>query len=250
MTQSEFETLLRVPPPADGSLPPPLTDITVVRTATGDAYWVRAMRRYLSPDRAAYEYRPEWLALRQRQYRPLDPSIAPHAKAPGADYTVRDYLRDVSAKHPHVKRRYAWEHDPKLAPPIYAALGAVILGAAWPLALSFMVGAGLGRREQNDYDLSRFGSSEKSNQANPSTDQTEADRQRLAQIESDLAANLSAGASPPNSSPADRPAPAPVRTLDAPPLEVPSPQDPHADKHYAGDYYPTEAHAPHPPSNK
>jgi hypothetical protein len=116
-----------------------------------------------------------------------------------APANVMAYMDQLGPSH-RVSYTYAWFADTPLRLAVYTVAGALVVGGAWPLALSLLVGAGLGR-------------------VPPS---------RVV----DQEALVPDGTT-------DQPPPQP-----AVPAELPQPAEHAEHKHYAGIYYPTEAHVP------
>ena len=221
--QEDFERLLRAPP-ALGQYPA-LDHINIIPIE--GVYWVRAQRRYPLADGRGFEYRTEWLALRNLAYAPLDKSIQTSSSTL---YTVRDYLKGVSAQFPQVSYRYAWERDRKIAVPLSALVGALVIGGLWPILLRSLVAA---ETPADDYDLSRFSSS-------PTTEEPPANQQKLLALESELESKLAANSLP--SQPAASLPPEPPKVLHDTPL-APVADCTEEKKDYEGEFYPTEAHA-------
>ncbi len=237
MGQDEFERLL-ASSSAYGKYPA-LEEINVI--PVDDVYWVRAQRRYPAADGSGFEYRTEWLALRERQYRPINASLSANVNVNRAEFTVRDFLASAAARDPHIRYRYAWERDMRFALPAWALGGALLLGGVWPWALGVMLGAGLGRPDP-EYDLSRFAPEAPHNDAK--TELSPHERQRLAALEAEMEARLRESESPASDAQrASAPPPAAVPLSDTP-LEIPPPRV-EAPKHYDGEFYPTETHVKH-----
>jgi len=223
MGQDEFERLL-ASSSAYGKYPA-LEEINVIPAADG----------------SGFEYRTEWLALRERQYRPINASLSANVNVNRAEFTVRDFLASAAARDPHIRYRYAWERDMRFALPAWALGGALLLGGVWPWALGVMLGAGLGRPDP-EYDLSRFAPEAPHNDAK--TELSPHERQRLAALEAEMEARLRESESPASDAQrASAPPPAAVPLSDTP-LEIPPPRV-EAPKHYDGEFYPTETHVKH-----
>jgi hypothetical protein len=175
----------------------------------------------------------------------------PQENAPGdasATTTVQEYLAHVASQHDHVTFRYAWWRETTAIYTI-CVLGAVaVIGGIWPIVINLLVGAGFGRRSEPDpeYDLSRFGQGQEESKAGKK-EMTEADYDQLKALEAELERNLqpsgsgAAGQVGPGEGP-----PAAVRALSGVPLEASSLAQQQEDKDYAGEFYPTVAHAPKP----
>lgn len=235
MGQAEFERLLQSPP-AMGKYAA-LDEINIV--PVGDVYWVRGQRRYPLADGGGFEYRTEWLALRERQYRPIDPAMKPREAGQGGEYTVRTFLADAAARDPRLRYRYAWEKDTKIVWPVCVLGGALLLGGVWPWMLRVLIGAPAGNG--SNYDLSRFASQP----ADAAPPPTKAEQRRLVELETEMEAGLRAAASAPPASQAKPDAPSTVK-LDGVPLSpvAPKSEDP---RRYDGEFYPTETHVKREP---
>lgn len=236
MGQKEYELMLRTKP--DDPQTPALDEITVV--PVGDVYWVSAQRRYVAADGRHYEYRPEWLALKQRQYQPL----GDFSERGGPGYDVRTYLADMTAKYPHIHFRYAWEREPKYQLMMWTGGGLLLIGVVWPILLRLLIGAGFGKAPaEAKYDLSRFGGSGGGGEKQDEI-MSEKDQRRLSELDAEMQRSLTAESGPPLNASEPPPAesqPAELRgeALAAPPVET------RTQKEYGGEFYPTEAHAPH-----
>jgi hypothetical protein len=148
-----------------------------------------------------------------------------------------------------IEYKYDWLKSPKGAYTVFPAVGLAAIGIVWPTVLGLLTGMGLGRppSEKSDYDLSRFKDG-KEKAVNAKRAVTQADVDQLAQVEAELEAKLKEGAKPraPGQE-APAAAPAPVKALNAGPLEqapaaaatAAKPKGFGADH---GDYYPTEVH--------
>jgi hypothetical protein len=236
MGQAEFEHLLAAPP-ALGKYAA-LEEINIIPVDA--AYWVRAQRRYPAADGSGFEYRTEWLALRERQYRPINASLSANATMNRAEFTVRDFLADAAARDPHIHYRYAWERDARFALPVWALGGALLIGGVWPWALGVMYGAGLGP-EGRAYDLSRFAPEVAVAHAGAELSATE--RDRLVALEAEMEDRLriadgSGAEQPPMQATSDLPT---TPQLSGEPLEA-QPHPVAQEKQFGGEFYPTETH--------
>ncbi|MGH7178428.1 MAG: hypothetical protein ACREJC_13705 [Tepidisphaeraceae bacterium] len=180
---------------------------------------------------------------------PYRPTLNPPSPV-NANLTIADYLASVQKKYPHVGYRRGWESERPVALSIGALFGALVIGGAWPTLLNLLVGAGMGpkhrERKKPEYDLSRFGKSKPEPQKpKPGRVVTEADRAQLEKVtrayESELAgAGLSHSATPQGGA-----SQAPVRKLEAGPLEIaPTMKNPDDDDEIEvkGEYYPVLIH--------
>jgi hypothetical protein len=182
---------------------------------------------------------------------PYEPLSSPRGNRP-ADWeqsgrTVRDYLNHMAGTHDHVSYRYAWTSQPLYRYLIWTAGAVLAIGIVWPSIISLLTGGGLGRRgaTEPEYDLSRFQSDPAPPQRQPAS-MTQEEADHLASLEAELERKL-AGRSDDAiaADPAPEAAPEqPVRRLDARPLEGAPVESPQQRKDYAGEFYPTVAHAP------
>jgi hypothetical protein len=234
MGQADFERLLQAPPVLGKYAA--LDEINIV--PVGDVYWVRGQRRYPLADNSGFEYRTEWLALRERQYRPIDPALHPREAGQGGEYTVRTFLADAAARDPRVRYRYAWEKDARIVWPA-CLLGGALIGAMWAglLRLLIVVPSGDGL----NYALPQVAS----HAADAAPPPTEAEQRYLIALEAEMEAKLRAGATAPPPSQAKPHAPSAVK-LDGVPLApvATKSEDP---KRYNGEFYPTETHVKREP---
>jgi hypothetical protein len=151
---------------------------------------------------------------------------------PTPTYSLRDYIDGKAVRKGNPPRkiplspyRYAWWAVPGLAPLLWMGGGLLLIGGVWPIVLSALISAGYGRvREEPGTDLSKV-------------------RSDTAPGEEPL---VFAGASEEEAKATIAEAPAP-----APPGPAPLSSEALAtiaaaaaeEKHYAGSFYPTAAHA-------
>jgi len=144
-----------------------------------------------------------------------------------AGATVLDYLNNAKTVNPLLTYRFAWEYQSQWYTVLWGLGGLVLIGGIWPSVLQLLIGAGLGRppksateKENEDY-LSRFGKGKKQPQrVLAATGPTDADNQRLDEmnnaLESELAAaGVFATASSTAASSDDSVAAAPIKPLTA-----------------------------------
>jgi len=261
MGQQEFEEGLRATP-RDGL--PVLDNVTVYPGSAGE------------PDLVTMDLRADWglyarirdaqsgtarANTRQVKYvqhrfyarKPFKPLIpVPGAAAvPGATYTVRDYLKDLSKTEAGAaaKYRYAWWREPAKRVALWTAGSTLLIGGVWPTVLNLLTGAGFGRRAPRDpnYDLDRFKSESDAGKSDAPTADAGAVDDHVRKLEEELAKGLAAGV---GAAGRDQPAqPQPVKPLVAAPLEAPAAAG-DEDKEYQGEFYPVvKPHhdEPHPP---
>ena len=84
--------------------------------------------------------------------------MAGSAPAPRADFTIRDYIDQLRKNHSEITYRYAWWNLPTAAAAIWGGGAVLLIGGIWPTLVSLMIGAGLGRKkdQESEYDLDRF----------------------------------------------------------------------------------------------
>lgn len=167
--------------------------------------------------------------------------------------TPAQFLDWVAAKHPNlkVKYEYAWWTTARAQFGIWMIGGLVAMGFIWPTTINLMLYRRPWRPKkprEEEYDLDRFGQDPEKSASGPTpeTDQANAAAldSNIEEMEAQLAAS-SASASPDTASGETSIAQTPVRKLDGGPLEAPQEQQSAEDKKdYAGQFYPTVAHAP------
>jgi len=133
---------------------------------------------------------------------------------------------------------------------VYALWGGgafAAVGLVWPLVMTLLVGAGLGREPDPEYDLSRFKGSAKPVEVKKKT-ATEEDMARLAALEAEMEARLMKDAKPREAHPVAAAAPAPaIRKLESGSAAQEAKAGEAADPNKAfgidrEDFYPTEIH--------
>jgi hypothetical protein len=244
---SEFERML-VAKPHQGK---PLLKNIQVHAMRDGSYWLTAQQ--LLGDKSPGSAEATYVPVRIHAPTPYVPAGSPAAK-PDPRFTVIDYLEMVQAKHTSVDFSTRWWDREPLRSLLHAAVGAALLGGLVPFLMPLLTGGiRSDHSEREEYDLSRFGRGK----PQPSTvvlrrGPTEQDIQKLRQVEAELERNLASGGAALNStvslpaSGAANPSTSQqsVRPLTAGPLEsATTPEDKHKEqKHYAGEYYPTETH--------
>ncbi len=226
VNQSVFENDLRVPPLAGK---PYVKGIVLHRAQT---FANLDIVSFWGMDPATGEYR-QFRLVAPRPYRPLAARIVP-----AANYNVAEFLRDAAATNPAIAFQNAWWDAPAIAICLWALLGAVVIGGIWPTVLDLIYGRN--RTPREEYDLNRFG---KYAELKTNSAVTANDTQRLAELEAEMSRALANSKDEPSTSVAT--ATAPVKELEAAPLEDSAAAISEEEKKYAGQFYPVEKHAPH-----
>jgi prepilin-type N-terminal cleavage/methylation domain-containing protein/prepilin-type processing-associated H-X9-DG protein len=93
-----------------------------------------------------------------------------------------------------VQFRFPWWRERGVVLTAGALVGIVVVGGAWPVLLSLMLGAGLGRRGvvEEDFDLSRF-RSEPAAASREAVEMSDLDREQLRAVEEAIEAKLKEG---------------------------------------------------------
>lgn len=147
ISQGAFERELARP--AIPGRPPQLVDVVVYRADGG--YRVEMRQLVRDPARDAWTYRAREFRPPPGPYRPL--AEAPRGAGPARiDYTVRDYLADVSRTNGQVRFRFAWWRGPWVTIGLWAAGGVLLVGGAWPVLLSLLTGAGFGGGRKSNFE--------------------------------------------------------------------------------------------------
>ncbi len=164
---------------------------------------------------------------------------------PRGQTALRAYLDAITARMPGktVSYRYAWWEHNSAVLAIWTGGTVFLVGGLWPTLLNILIGASFASRrvhKEHAYDLSRFGKGPETPIA--SAVSTSGEQADLAEMAAELEKELQAEPSPAASLSMPSPPPAPVRVLAGKELEAPVslPED---EKHYAGEFYPTAAHA-------
>jgi len=158
---------------------------------------------------------------------------------PTPTYSLRDYIDGKAVRKGNPPRKiprspyhYAWWAVPGLAPLLWMGGGLLLIGGVWPTVLSALTSAGYGRvREERGTDLSKV-RSETAPGEEPLVFAGAAEEETKAPIAEALAA------APPTPAPLSSEAPATIAAAAA------------EEKHYAGSFYPTAAHADPVPETK
>ena len=166
---------------------------------------------------------------------------------PRQDYTIRQYIDQLAAGHAEVKYRFAWWDLPMSIAGIWGGGALLVVGGVWPTIVNLMIGAGLGRKKENhpDYDLERFKGAPEPLSVAAKKVTTAADQAKLQALQDQLQANLAASAASADQPAVNAPG-APVRKLEAGPLELTAAQKKEKeDREYKGEYYPVARPAGH-----
>jgi hypothetical protein len=189
--------------------------------------------------------------------RPYKPRLNRPANL-DANFTVVDYLKFVRAKNPEVRYSTRWWDREPVRSPLFALIGMALLGGICP-ALMRRAGFEAPRSKESEYDLSRFGKGGPEPAKPTRSEPSEADLAHLRELEAELESKLAAR---PESAPTAAPGavaspqqqsqPAPIRKLDADPLESRTSADAakNVNKQFAGEFYPTETHVKHDKQEK
>lgn len=159
---------------------------------------------------------------------------------PASNKTVRDYLAEVAKVNPSISFRYAWWTTPRAVYALWGGGTLLLFGLLIPAGIRLLVVAGLGQPvREEEYDLDRFKSGPEPvvvAAAAPAPDPSELDR--LRELEEKIMASIAAG---PNRDQEEKEEPAPIKKLEAGPLEpatVPAAPSEHSPEEYTGEYYP------------
>jgi hypothetical protein len=171
-------------------------------------------------------------------------------KAGGKTYPdVRAYLDGVARQSggKGATYRVAWWERPAVAWALYPAAGVVLIGGVWPTLLNLMVGAGLGRKrdEEPGIDLSKYKSTATAPTPKGKAELSDDERRQLDAVAAAMEAELAAGATARAGGGGEAKQEAAVRELEAAPLAAPVKDEEGKAKAYDGDFYPTEIHRPH-----
>ena len=115
---------------------------------------------------------------------------------PAERKTVRDWLDTEDKKYSWVKYQYAWWKDPKYCNLVWMGSTFAVVGVIWPMMLSVMSGAGLGKAKaaEGDYDPRRFATKTKAKMpAATSQEMSEERKQQLASLNQSLADSVKDG---------------------------------------------------------
>ena len=173
--------------------------------------------------------------------------------SPEKQKTVRDWLDDAGKNYSWVRYQFAWWKVPRYCTMLWMGSTFAVVGVIWPMTLSVLTGAGLGRRtvDKNEYDLTRIGSEKRKAKAKPklaeTAEEAAAQHQRLVAMNEALTASVSEGIDRASNKPkvgqeADHPATAagPNRPFvpQAADPNVPVPVGNEEDKEFTGEFYP------------
>jgi hypothetical protein len=174
------------------------------------------------------------------------------AAPPGPRYSVRDLLeqRKLARSGADTSYAYAWWATTPMIVALWGGGSFALIGGAWPVVLSLLVGAGFGRHDAKEpaYDLDRFGNGEPAAAAAGPVRDMDAEMARLHELEQQLEASLAdgAGAATPEAE-----SPAPV--LPVPLLGTSGDPEPDGaerrEHHYRGQFYPVDI-PDHPHTSK
>ena len=220
--QVQFEEAIHAPP-IDGH--PYVSDIVIHPCPASDQIDLVSLKAY---DAEANLYR-DYLFAAPRNFTPSGTKSA-------SGTTVANYLRALADANPAMMPRYAWWDSEAVTTAIYALLGALIIGGAWPPLLRLTGGP---KPVEAAYDLDRF----KHEAANEKRGLAAADEAHLHELDDELEASLRTGAST-GSAASNIVASQPIRKLESHSVEKP-PEAGQQGKDFAGEYYPVEKHSPH-----
>ena len=216
MGQQNFETMLGQAPEHGHAA---LTNL-VVHPPDGDHCLVTGDRLVVMQTQLAY------VPFRFASPVPYRP-VAANKDHPA----IRHYLDALCASGQPISYRYAWWSGPRMRWVLWTGGSLLLVGGLWPLLLRWPMGAGWGPQPKaQPYDLSRFGSE-------PAPPKQEASPGPAVVADAPMPIQ-------PAAEPAEPPAASPVKQLSASPLQPAPPAEPHPEKDYAGEFYPTEAHVP------
>ena len=156
---------------------------------------------------------------------PYQPQFNGAGAAPvaGKTFTVSDYLAAVSKQAPEVRYRFGWESQKPVAMAAWTVGSVLLVGGIWPTLLNLLIGAGLGaKREQKKEDyFARFSSTPEPAKAAARAAMSDAERDRLDEMNRRLEADLASEGLGMTSVGAERPAtPNDVRKLEGGPVEA------------------------------
>ena len=220
LSQAQFEHGFLVPP-VQGK--PYIAGIRIRRTPSVDLVTLRR----LSP-RLDYE---DMRFAAPHRYRPLG-----RTGASKPDYSVRDYLAEMAAANPAITFGESWWDAPVPMTALYGLAGVVVIGGIWPSLLQRFRPT---EAQEPKYDLDRF--PHESAPAPSTSDLSDEDRRRLAELEAAMIDGLECAAAPASAQPPLAPLPTPL-VSDPPPPALASAGE---GKEYDGQFYPVEKHAPH-----
>lgn len=162
--------------------------------------------------------------------------------------TLLGFLKKVQATHPawNIRFTYAWWLEPKAQFAIWTLGGLLVIGGIWPFVVNLLSFGRLTHppRPKKEADLSYVPSVPEAAAAKATLDPAEL-AAHIQELEKNLEGFVQPGVAPSPQGQAPKPVPA-VRKLEAEALKAPKAIKPQAEKprHYAGEFYPTVAHAP------
>ncbi len=264
--QVQFENLLFRQPvkAADGTVYPYVANIVVyppveagftMQGEQGEYVPKRCIVRYgiltPAPDQGGWYYKPA-ITLVGDPYRPRGRA------AETANFTIRDFLNQVSESRDWIKFKYAWWAEPKYSYSMWIGGMVLVLGVIWPTVQNRLVAAGYGRpteeKEKKPSLFSQLFAREKSTSASSSPEDTERkpasmalsqeDLERIAAMEAELSDFAKGSDRSAGGEGEQREQQTQVRQLNAAPLEAPKVEErPQEEVEYDGEFYPTVAHA-------
>jgi prepilin-type N-terminal cleavage/methylation domain-containing protein/prepilin-type processing-associated H-X9-DG protein len=159
---------------------------------------------------------------------------------------VKKYIESLPVgRKIHV--RFPWWRERGIVLPAAALTGMALVGGVWPVLLSLMLGAGLGRKGvvEEDFDLSRY-RSEPALRSRERAELSEGDRKRLQELQEAIEAKLKDVKVSAAGDAIDEMPPT-LRVIADQPLENAMPLGPQELKEFEGEYYPVEK--PHGPKD-
>jgi hypothetical protein len=237
----QFEAWLREPPLKTGELK--VKDIQILPPVEGK-YLVNFQALQPTKDNKAWQYN-KYCFYAETPFKPTQDRPA----QPNPDETIITYLKSIQGKYPGAKFTYAWWREPKWTYTIFTLGSVLLIGGVWPSLIGLLVGAGFGRPKkaeaEPEYDLSRFGKQKAIAAIPVAKRMNDEDEEKLRALEEELERNLSAARSERPATPIAAAQPQ-IRKLSSAPLEAAPVQQakPQDEKQYAGEFYPTIAHAP------
>jgi hypothetical protein len=173
--------------------------------------------------------------------------------------TVLDWLGDAEKDYPWVHHKFAWWKVPQNCNLLWIGSSFAIIGVFWPITLTLLTTAGLGRPQaKDDYDISRFGSTTRKKKATapkPRAEMSEEEFKQLTALNETLAASVKEGLDPAAASPSAGAAAAPSgsqipeRKFTAAPVAALAPivEQPKEGKEFTGEFYPVARPPVHDP---
>jgi hypothetical protein len=164
----------------------------------------------------------------------------------GHPYTILDHLEHMQKTHPenNIKFAFAWWATTQWVYILWTAGSVVLIGGIWPTILNLLLGAGFGpeKKDEDAYDLERFGKGKTQGHEPVSTKRevTADDHAQMAELQSKLEQNLGGFGMQTDGERAVGTAVAAttVKKLDSKPLEAVEIKKEEDDKDYKGEFYP------------